>query len=162
MVRTANSSDVRQPPKAGARKKPNLTSLGSRSRELARIHILADELGLNRDAYEDVLWAVARVRSAANLDDAGRRAVVAHLQRLRGQRPRPEGVPPNSLSSRPLLKKIAAQLSDAGRPWAYANAIAERLAGKSRLEFCSDAELGKVVAALAIDQKRRKRGRAPG
>lgn len=160
MDSTRNFNDVGQQPERDTRKRRNLTSLGGRSRELARIHILADELSLSRDAYEDVLWVVARVRSAAKLDDAGRRNVVAHLQRLRGQRPLPEGVAPNSLSSRPLLKKIAAQLSDAGRPWGYANAIAERLAGKSHLEFCSDEELGKVVAALAIDQKRRQRGKA--
>lgn len=156
MVRMQRSEDSGHHPKSAGAKKRVLTSPSNRSRELARIHILAGELGLDRSAYEAVLWTIARVESAAKLDDGGRRDVIAHLQRLRGQKPRPQGTAPKTVSERPLLRKIAAQLSDAGRAWGYAQALAERIAGKERLEFCSDAELGKIVAALAIDQKRRR------
>ncbi|MDE2468841.1 MAG: DUF1018 domain-containing protein [Bradyrhizobium sp.] len=134
---------------------------GARNRELARIHILAAELKLDRPTYEAVLWTLARVDSAGKLDEGGRRQVIAHLERLRGGRARVEGTPPRTLHERPLLKKIAAQLGDAERPWGYAAALAERLCGKERLEFCGDAELGKIVAALAIDQSRRRKRGAP-
>lgn len=156
------SGDRRHRPEGEARENVNLTRSGGRSRELARIHILAADLGLDRGAYEDMLWTVARVDSAGKLDAGGRRAVIVHLERLKGRRASPEGTAPNSLGERPLLQKIRAQLADAGRPWGYAAALAERLAGKERLEFCSDAELGKIVAALAIDQKRRSRRGTPG
>lgn len=57
-----------------------------RRRELAAIHIAATELGLidNGDdaQYRDMLWTVARVRSAAKLDAAGRQRVLDHLRGL--------------------------------------------------------------------------------
>ncbi|MDI3260052.1 MAG: DUF1018 domain-containing protein [Sinobacteraceae bacterium] len=150
-----------------------------RRRDLARIHILADELGMTREQYEAVLWAVARVTSAAQLDEYGRRRVIGHLKaRLPWApgRPRPMSIGeiasarmllreaerrargiPLTLEQRPLLQKIGALLADARRPWKYAQALAKRIAGKDRLELCSDAELRKIVAALAIDQQRRRR-----
>jgi phage gp16-like protein len=127
-----------------------------RQRELGRIHILKKELGLNDETYHHMLWAVARVESSADLDAFGRKRVIGHLSaRLtpRGKRP------PRTLDQRPLLKKIEAQLADAGRPWSYALSLARRIAHKDALELCSDAELGKIVAALAIDAKRRDASR---
>jgi len=57
-----------------------------RRRQLAAIHIGANELGLIDDgddcAYRDMLWTVARVRSAAKLDQAGRQRVLDHLRAL--------------------------------------------------------------------------------
>jgi phage gp16-like protein len=54
-----------------------------RSRELAMIHIAAQQLGLIRtgddSAYRDMLWSIGRVRSAGDLDTAGREAVLKHL-----------------------------------------------------------------------------------
>lgn len=61
----------------------------SRTRELGAIHALARQFGLisanDRSAYEDMLWSLARVRSARDLDDYGRRKVLDHL---RGRRAR--------------------------------------------------------------------------
>lgn len=137
------------------------TAKNTRTRQLARIHVLAKELGLDRAAYEAVLWTVAGVQSAAELDDHGRRSVIQHLvSRLghHGHQRRVAGRQPSSTPQRPLLRKIAAQLKAADRPWEYALALARRLAGKDRLEFCTDAELGKIVAALDYDARRHGRG----
>lgn len=65
-------------------------AIGRRAAELARIHIAAKELGLDRDTYEDMLWTLCRVRSAADLDEHGRRLVLDHL-RARGYRFRRPG-----------------------------------------------------------------------
>lgn len=51
-----------------------------RSNELAKIHIAKAQLGLDDDAYRDMLWSVARVRSAKDLDAGGREAVLRHLR----------------------------------------------------------------------------------
>lgn len=123
-----------------------------RQRELGRIHILKKELALSEEAYLDMLWAVARVESSADLDAFGRKRVIAHLSaRLtpRGKRS------PRTLGERALLQKIEAQLADAGRPWSYALTLARRIAHKDALELCSDAELSKIVAALYYDAGRR-------
>lgn len=67
-----------------------------------------------------------------------------------------------TLSNRILgrqLRKIEAQLADAKRPWAYVDAIARRMFGVARVGFCDPSQLGKIIAALAIDAKRRGVGR---
>lgn len=50
-----------------------------RNNHLAMIHIAAQQLGLDDSTYRDMLWTVARVRSAKDLDNAGREAVLKHL-----------------------------------------------------------------------------------
>lgn len=56
----------------------------ARSIELAKIHIAAAQLHLLRpvddSAYRDMLWSIARVRSAKDLDAGGRAAVLNHLR----------------------------------------------------------------------------------
>lgn len=64
----------------------------TRNRDLAKIHIGAKTLGMDpedRDPdsdYRSMLWAVARVRNAADLDHAGRKQVLDFLY-ARGFRP---------------------------------------------------------------------------
>ena len=145
-----------------------MNSKSLRTRELGAIHIAAKSAGLDDDAYRAMLQAVCGVRSAADLDAAGRRQVLDHLRR-QGQpsrsrarldaaahtadRPRNFG----SAERGPLLAKIEALLTAQRLPWAYAQGIARRVAKKDRLEFCAPAELVKVVAALTYQQRRWRR-----
>jgi hypothetical protein len=126
-----------------------------RNRELARIHLLAKQLGLTREQYEAVLWAQqAGCDSAADLDEHGRRKVIEQLEARLAAGRTVEGTPPRNMD-RPLMRKIRAQLAEGGKPWAYAAGTAKKLCGKSNLDWCSDDELSRVVAALAISAKRR-------
>ncbi len=93
----------------------------TRSRELATIHIAKKQLGLDDETYRDMLWTVARVRSSAALDFAGRKNVLDHLK-ARGFKSAPgkrahEGRPRNIEGSErsPQLKKVEALLAD-GKP----------------------------------------------
>ncbi|MBN8885947.1 MAG: regulatory protein GemA [Rudaea sp.] len=56
----------------------------TRTIELAKIHIGAQKLGLRTkfddSGYRDMLWAIGRVRSAKDLDAAGRADVLEHLK----------------------------------------------------------------------------------
>jgi phage gp16-like protein len=132
-----------------------------RRAELAKIHILAQQARLDRETYEAMLQRVANVTTSAALDAFGRRVVIEHLKRCAGESPRDGGAhraeAPHNLNAKPLLAKIEALLADGGKPWAYADALARRICHKDRLAFCSDAELHKIVAALAYDQQRRAR-----
>lgn len=129
-----------------------------RRRELARIHCLTRDLGIDRDTYQAMLANVMHVDSAAKLDSRGRRRLIALL---RGKSAAPSHAhrddAPNTLDQRPMLRKIEALLADAGRPWTYAEALARRIGHRDRLEFCSDGDLGKIIAALSYDQLRRRR-----
>lgn len=59
--------------------KPQL-SADIRKRELAQIHVAKSQLGLDDETYRAMLWTVARVKSAADLDWAGRKKVLDHLK----------------------------------------------------------------------------------
>lgn len=129
-----------------------------RRAELARIHLLAKQLGLEDDVYREVLRRVAGVASAADLDAAGRRAVIAHFHGKLGGKPVHRAGAPRTIDDRPMLRKIEALLADAERPWRYAEAIAQRICHVDRLEFCSDADLRAVIAALVTDARRHPQG----
>jgi len=49
--------------------KNRLTPL--RRAQLAKIHIAKKELGLDDETYRSMLWTIARVRSASDLDSHG-------------------------------------------------------------------------------------------
>lgn len=125
----------------------------TRRRELARIHILAGERGLDRESYEAMLYAVARVKSAGDLDAAGRKRVLQHLSNG-GDRPR--RTVRASKDRAPLIAKVRALLGP-DRGDEYALGILRHM-GKGtapeRLEWASAAQLRKVVAALNYDKKR--------
>lgn len=125
-----------------------------RQRDLARIHLLKAQLGLDDETYRAMLHAVARVDSARDLDEHGRQAVIRQLESKLSPTARFAGKP--NTADRPQIKKIEALLADMKLPWSYALAIAKRQCGKARLEFCSTAELTAVIAALVRAQARHK------
>jgi phage gp16-like protein len=134
----------------------------TRRRELAAIHVAKRMLGLDDSTYRDMLWLLARVRSAAELDHAGRQMVIEHLRR-RGFRPKPTSPTERDYGRKPqvpadrqaLVNKIEALLAEAARPWNYARAMAQRMFHVDRLEWASADQLRRLVAALEYDRRRR-------
>lgn len=126
-----------------------------RNRELARIHCVAKEIGLARDEYEDLLFSLARVRSAADLDDGARRRVIAHLQGLADRYDDWAFVERSPGDRKPLLRKMIVMLRQRGAGKRYAEGIAKRMFGIERLELCAPDQLHKIVAALTYDQRRK-------
>lgn len=131
----------------------------ARNAELAKIHIAKAQLCLDKETYRDMLWAIARVRSAKDLDEAGRRRVLEHL-RSRGFRDLGRGRPHNA-DHTPAMRKIGALLRAAGRPWSYADAVAQRMFHVDRVAFCNRDQQLRLVAALSIDQRRRAKPAQP-
>jgi len=140
----------------------------NRRADLGRIHILAKEIGLSRDQYEDLLWSLCRVRSAGDLDCAGRQQVIEHLSALArryhvDRRSRAGGKRPAVAPDREAqLRKLEALLADAGRSWAYLESakpgrlsMVQRLCKVDALRFCTAQQLGKLIAALSYDAQRR-------
>ncbi|MGH3799322.1 MAG: phage protein GemA/Gp16 family protein [Stenotrophomonas sp.] len=137
----------------------------ARNRVLAAIHAGAKKLGLPEDVYRDLVERVSKEhgqaqRSAGKCDRRQLDAIANELRRLGGipakaaqaaqqWAGRPKGELP------PQLAKIEALLADAGREWEYAHAVARRICRVARLEWCSPAQLSKVIAALQIDADRR-------
>ncbi|MDO8414150.1 MAG: regulatory protein GemA [Gallionellaceae bacterium] len=137
------------------------TQYADRRKDLAIIHMAAVQLGMDTtdqnpdSAYRSMLWTVARVRSSAALDWAGRKKVLDHLKAC-GYKPtsnhagKPANVKPELM---PLMSKIGALLADMKLPWAYAAAIAKKQTssqgkGIDRLEWLDAKQLHAVVTAL--------------
>lgn len=146
-----------------------MTNADTRRRELAAIHVAKKQLGLDDGTYRDMLWTVGRVRSAADLDHAGRQAVIEHLRRRGFVRPQAQEQPaPVDHGKKPivpadrqaLVNKIEALLADSARPWNYARAMAARMFKIDKLEWASTEQLRSLVAALEYDKRRRDRRRA--
>lgn len=135
----------------------------TRRRELAAIHIAKKDLGMDDETYRDMLFAVARVRSAADLDQGGRTAVIEHLRKSGFKRKEQvvaevrEGRPAFSAECRPLGGKLEAQLAAGALSWNYAAAIAKRMFHVERLEWCKPGQLRSIVAALEYAARRKAR-----
>ncbi|MBU0809634.1 MAG: regulatory protein GemA [Gammaproteobacteria bacterium] len=128
---------------------------------LAKIHIAKAQLGLDDETYRSLLARVAGVRSSKELNPRQIGRVLAEFERL-GWKPKPSSKAKSRAKPKPadagkaLINKIEAQLADAGRPWAYADAMALRMFKVERVEWCDADQLRRLVAALAYDAKRRE------
>lgn len=135
--------------------------INHRNRELATIHLAKKQLNMSDEDYRAMLWARGRVRSAKDLDHAGRRTVIDHLVscgfKVTKAKSKRAGTPHNLNSENrgPQLKKIEALLTDAGREWAYVDGMAKRMFKVDRVALCHEGHLQKLIAALTYDQQRR-------
>lgn len=127
----------------------------SRRRELAKIHLATKQLGLDEETYRSMLWTVARVHSAKDLDAAGRARVLEHL-RSRGFRSRRMGRTTPAGDKVKLVAKIRAMLTSAQRPDEYADGMSRKMFGVERFEWCDPDQLRRIVAALVYDAKRHR------
>ncbi|MDD2721630.1 MAG: regulatory protein GemA [Gallionella sp.] len=83
-------------------------------REIAQIHIAKQQLCLDDETYRAMLWSIARVKSASDLDFAGRKKVLDHLKacgfkvRHTGKASGSKIKPSRALAEYPEAKKIRA------------------------------------------------------
>ena len=140
-----------------------MSSRSDRKTELAKIHIAAKQLGLSKDdgdpdrpktsSYGQMLWAAARVTSSADLDAYGRRKVLQYLKD-RGAKFKRKKRPTVAADKKAQVAKINAMLIAAGKQEPYADAIAKRMFGVEKFEWCTGEQLGKIIAAVAISNRK--------
>lgn len=131
-----------------ARRKSN----SPRRAELAKIHVLKKELGLDDETYRAMLWTVARVTSAGDADQQQRQVIIEHLRSRGAGGPR-RGTPSDARA--PYVRKIRALLNAAQRTDAYADGMARHMFKVSKYTWCTPDQLRRLIAALAIDAQRR-------
>jgi phage gp16-like protein len=128
-----------------------------RRAELAKIHILAKQLGLDDESYRNVLWTVARVHSSRDLEEHGRGRVIEHMQSRLPLEEQPRRRRPTPAAHKAaLVGKIHALLVNATpvRTSEYSDALARRMFQVERFEWCTARQLHSIVAALNYDAKR--------
>ncbi|HTD05872.1 regulatory protein GemA [Undibacterium sp.] len=137
---------------------PMRTAEQARKAELAQIHIAKMQLAMEDDAYRALLTQVTGKASSKDLTWQERKALLDHFKKI-GFKPRakPAGraKPAVAMDRQSQIKKIEAQLAAAGRAWAYADSMAQRICKVERIEWCDHSALASVIAALAYDAKRR-------
>lgn len=126
----------------------------SRNQRLAAIHMGKKQLGLDDDIYRDMLEQVTGKRSAKDMSDDDLVKVIQHLDQL-GFSKRDFGVKPKvRLSKEALIGKIEAHLAENKLHWNYAKGISKQMFQKEALEFCTENQLWRIVAALEYRKKR--------
>lgn len=133
-----------------------------RNAQLAKIHIAKKDLGMDDDAYREMLISVAGVESAGKLSATGMARVLAHLEQCgwrpagktnkHGRKPHNLGTGRNSRSAQ--LKKIEALLTVGNRQWKYADVLAKKICRVDSIAFVHESELYKIITALRLQAKR--------
>ncbi|MFV2030530.1 gp16 family protein [Neisseria sp. S1] len=132
----------------------------SRKAMMAKIKIAQKQLDMADDAYRAMLVRVAGKNSCSDMTEQELDRVLNEMQRM-GFRPlKPShGTRPHRRSSADaMMRKIEALLADGGLHWNYAHAMAKRMFKVDRVEWLSDGNMHKLVAALQIAANRKKEG----
>lgn len=125
---------------------------GARRADLAAIHVAKKALGWDDDTYRDIMFTVCRVRSAGDLDFAGRKIFLAHLRACQKQTAGDAQAKAVKAVWGPKLRLLWAlwqQLADAGlvkergRPALVA--WVSRQTGVDRLEWLTTPQLDMVL-----------------
>lgn len=154
-----------------------MPQISSRSRNglIRKIHVARRQLGLDEDAYRELLGQATGMNSLRAMNERDLLAVVRAFYSKgwgEGQRSSKDkhGLPknffpaPDGRGTAKLMTKIEALLAEMGTaengfvPWSYAAAILKRMYRVDRLEWATPEQLRGVIAALANGGGRRKGG----
>lgn len=131
----------------------------TRSKSLAMIHIAKKQLCLTDEAYQDILFNIAGVRSSKYLDEKGIKDVLQYLRKC-GFRPvhksaKASGMHlPSTPDKETYLSKIGSLLTVLERPWSYADAIARHAFGIDRVRWLKPEQLRKIMIMLLKNQRK--------
>lgn len=115
-------------------------------------------LKLDDETYRSILVRMTGKDSAKKLtlDELSQVRDYLHDQGYPRKSKRNYGRRPNVPATREaILSKIEASLSEAKRPWSYAEAMAKRMFEREKIEWLTFDELSNLMKALIIDAKRR-------
>ncbi len=127
-------------------------------KETKLIHTAKRALQMDDDTYRALLQRIAGVESSKNLTPLGVARLIREFERL-GFTAAPaksagRKTPSVTVDRQALIGKINALLADAVRPWAYADAMAQRMFRVDRVDWLDPEQTQKLVAALSIDARR--------
>lgn len=129
-----------------------------RQLDLAKIHMAKKALAWDDSTYRDILWTVCQVKSAGDLDFAGRKRFLDHLVRC-GWKPdtKSPSAPAKAVRkpltpSQRLMWALWQQLADAGlvdnRKMPALNAFVKRTVQVDRMEWLTWPQETLVIEAL--------------
>ncbi|WP_290890600.1 regulatory protein GemA [Arenimonas sp.] len=119
-----------------------------RKRELAQIHLAKAALQMDDDGYRAMLWTIARVRSAADLDWTGRKRVLDHMVKCgwKNNAKRPADPVSRKIRSQWLTLRDLGALTDPSEK--ALRSFVKRTAGVERMEWLTASQAATVIEAL--------------
>ncbi len=135
-------------------------------KQIKLIHCVKSALGLSDDDYRAILAGYGvgsskdldTVEAAKLLRDLEGKAVAAGVWKRRGASRRggrrPHNLESGRFSRAAQLQKIEALLTVGGKPWSYADALAQRICRVDRVEWVPDDQLYKIITALRKQAQR--------
>lgn len=119
------------------------------------VHVARRELGMDEDAWRQLLRDRFKVESSKDLSIDGLDRLVKHLKSCGFKvQPNPKKKLPTphkglALTKKDIEAKIACQLKALAKEWPYAHGVARRIfPAVSAFEFLDEAQLGQVSSAL--------------
>ncbi|WP_107878870.1 gp16 family protein [Neisseria animaloris] len=115
-------------------------------------------MGMCDDAYREMLVRLTGKNSCSLMDIGELERVVSEMK-TKGFTPTSKNYghrPSRRQSADPMMRKIEALLADGGLHWNYAHAMAKRMFKVDRVEWLSDGNMHKLIAALQIAANRKK------
>ena len=130
-----------------------------RKKLIAKVKISQQQLGMDDDTYRDLLEGSVGKRSAAKLNEKELTTVI-EVMKSKGFQDQSNGheadKPDVTEAKQALVSKIEALLADGNKPWRYAEAMAERMFNRKRIQWLNTDQLHRLVAALQINANREK------
>ena len=130
-----------------------------RKKLIAKVKIAQQQLGMDDDTYRDLLEGAVGKRSAAKLNEKELTTVI-EVMKSKGFQDQSNGheadKPDVTEAKQALVSKIEALLADGNKPWRYAEAMAERMFNRKRIQWLNTDQLHRLVAALQINANREK------
>jgi phage gp16-like protein len=125
---------------------------GARRRDLADIHMAKKALGWGDEIYRDVMMTVINARSSSELDQAGRKRWIDHLQaclKQAGQAPAKAMVPWTARHKQmwSLWQQLADKSLIEDRTRTALDAWVKRQTGVDLFNWLNEAQLGAVIDA---------------
>ena len=128
------------------------TRYAEQKREIQLIKIAQKQLGMDDETYRAMLWTVARVKSSTELDFAGRKKVLDHMESCGFKRSKPQL---RKLADDPQSKMIRAlwlQLHEVGKvrnpDEAALAAFVKRQTGRDALQWLNGKEASALIEEL--------------
>jgi phage gp16-like protein len=148
-------------PYPGGNMSPAKSQTDTRRDDLAKIHIAKKNLGLSDDVYREMLFNIAGVESAKDLDEKGRKKILKHLSacgfRSYHKSAKASGMHlPAAHDKQLYLSKIGVILANIDKPWNYADGIAQRTYKVNFVRWLKPDQLYKVMQIFIIYQKNLK------
>lgn len=122
------------------------------------IHTGKKALGWDDETYRAVLARVTGKCSARDCTETELERVVLYMRDQGFASTAKYGRKPNvAIGKKAVLGKIEALLTEAGRPWKYAESMAKRMFKRDALEWLTIEQLTSLMNALQYDAKRHGR-----